>query len=258
MYCYKCGKKQPDSGRFCFHCGASLSDLDLDQGAPVSTHVSRQKDEDAKPSGRPEMSGHDNPRAESGDFESRPSAGSEGLSAGVHPWRRFFAHTIDVWAFGLAGSFAVGFLAYSLFPSSTESLNALFENPLVALALVYVVMIPIESALLASTGTTLGKALFGIRVLNSKGGLLTFNQAIERGVNRWARAEGLGLPIVSLVAYALAYGQLKKQGFTNYDRSLSVSVRHTVWSAGRAIMVFVATIVIFLIVIMVNAVLTEL
>jgi hypothetical protein len=225
VYCHRCGKKQPESAHFCFECGASLVSTDL-----LATEAEYRPNLGVTP---------DPSTVDSANFDMIRAVVSP------HPWRRYFAHFIDLLVFGTAGSFAVGLLLAAIFPNSSGDWIALFENPIVAILLVYLCAIPIEAALLSSTGTTLGKGVFGIKLSHNTGRLLSFAEALQRGCYRWFQAEALGVPILVLIANYFAYNTLTQKGITRYDEALSVNVTHTQWGPVRASIAIVVTLLTF-------------
>ena len=249
MFCQQCGEKQPKLGHFCFSCGAELLQCGA-ESEEISERSQRPNEirpqEPSNLESAPVQEMH-SPESESNEGLREPSI----LSGRPHQWRRFFAHFIDLWVFGLGGGFALGFLGYAILPEAT--MDAVFNNPLATLVLLYAVNIPIEAAFLASSGTTLGKGIFGIRVMHQSGRRLSFGEGASRAFERWWRAEGCGIPIVILFTMARAYGQLKSEGITGYDIDKEVAVSHARWTPLRAVIVTVSTVVVFAGVVLLNA-----
>lgn len=247
MYCYQCGKKQLDSSKFCFACGASLLQS---ESAGTASSESKQLSEIAR---RAKWEGSDI----AADTNQVPENAVK-PSSDTHPWRRYFAHFIDVLILGSVGSFAIGVLLYLLFPNHRADLDLLFKNPFVSVVLVYLAAIPLEAILLSTRGTTLGKGIFGIRVENMEGKLLSFFESLQRGFSRWLHAEGLGIPVVTLITNLSAYNTLTGKGVTSYDEALRVRVTHKKWGALRAIFAVLSTVLAFMAVSFMNAVQSQL
>lgn len=154
-----------------------------------------------------------------------------------HPWRRFFARLLDVTIAGeLLLYFGVGAFALvepeqgtAFFTFLTTKHGTKVEAILAVLATV-----PANAILFALTGTTLGKAAFGIRVLKD-GAPLSFRVALRREAVVWMRGEGLGLPIITLVANAAAYRRLRDTGTTTWDEASSFQVVHRPTSRGSVV-----------------------
>lgn len=106
-----------------------------------------------------------------------------------HPWRRYFARTLDLGLYGLALSavFSLGFHVpvEELSSAPVRLLLGWFAN---------LPMLLLEPVMLSLWGTTLGKALFGIKVLNPEGRKMSLRQAGERTMGVFAKGMGYGIP----------------------------------------------------------------
>ena len=141
-----------------------------------------------------------------------------------HPWMRYFARTIDIVLFSMGAGLVSGIML---------PLLGRFVN--VALLLILVISmwvfgwIFIESALLATWGTTPGKWLFGLTLRTARGTKLDFPTALRRTLKVWVRGLALGLPIVSLIALVIAYNRLKEKGETSWDAEGGFQVTRRSW-----------------------------
>ena len=72
-----------------------------------------------------------------------------------------------------------------------------------------------EATALSLFGATLGKALFGLRILSQSGQRLSWEEAFERTVSVYVR--GLWLGIVPAVPVLMACLHFKKRGRTRWD-----------------------------------------
>lgn len=135
-----------------------------------------------------------------------------------HPWRRYFARTIDIVLFSFGAGLVVGLIG------AVSGSGVL----LVILSIVAWVFgwIFIEAALLATWGTTPGKLLFGITLRTAQGTKLDFGTALGRAFKVWFRGLGLSLPIVSIVTLVMAYNRLKERGDTSWDADGGFQVTH--------------------------------
>ena len=122
----------------------------------------------------------------------------------VFPFRRCLARFTDYMIWGIATAFALSF----------ELGN--FASPSSLFYLSFAVYPLIEAALLCRFGATVGKKLFGLRIV-SVDGSLRFSQALKRscGVFVWGR--GAFFPAVSLIAPAVAFVVLIKRRKTPWD-----------------------------------------
>ncbi len=159
--------------------------------------------------------------------------------AGNHPWRRYFARIFDVYLFMLFGGFSLGFLAPSLFDGDGQSSRGTDQLlGLIGLA----AYVPVEAIMLSAFGGTPGRALYGIRLLPTRG-TLTFGAALNRSAAVWLKGMGLGIPIVSLITAITAYKKLKESGTTSWDASQGWTVSHAQLGTGRWIAIVVTWIV---------------
>lgn len=152
-----------------------------------------------------------------------------------HPWRRFFARTVDVAVLGLALFVGATFFVGFAFPENAAGFAKAIQNPIIAGIIIYVLWLPFEAMFLASAGTTPAKWLFGIRVLDSSGTRLSFGTALQRTFLVWIQGEGLGMPLVTLLTRIFAYRRLTKTGTTLWDESVNSVVTHRRWGFFRAL-----------------------
>ncbi|MHB1351421.1 MAG: RDD family protein [Desulfobulbaceae bacterium] len=170
-----------------------------------------------------------------------------------HPWRRFFARTVDVSTIGLALVFAAAFGIGYLLPEKAEGFVKSLENPIIAGFIIYFMLLPVEATFLATMGTTPGKWLFGIRVLRDDGTRLFFGDALHRAFLVWVQGVGLGIPLVSFITQLYAYRRLTATGTTLWDKSANSIVTHQRWGVIRSLMcVVVVVAVLFLLSILNN------
>ena len=145
--------------------------------------------------------------------------------ASPRPWRRYFARMIDTGLIWLALTVVVGFvIGFVVGPSGLWVFedDGLFPRVLVMGAL----MLPIEAVMLAWWGTTPGKAMLGLRVIDRHGARLSFGVALRRALRVWVHGLGLNFPLASLITLIVAHGKLTRQQVTSWDRALGSSVRY--------------------------------
>ena len=104
--------------------------------------------------------------------------------------------------------------------------------------------VAVEALLLATVGTTPGKAILGVFVTTADGKKLSFNQAWRRASSVYVRGRGLGA-----VMQWMGYRDLKTDGRTSWDESGNFLVKYKRLSAGRMLAgvaaPLVATLVLF-------------
>lgn len=138
------------------------------------------------------------------------------LSNKVSPWRRYWARIIDIFLF----SFLFGIIATFYFPS------VLKLNEFVLGVIILFFWIFIETILLASLGTTPGKWLLNIRVVDLNANKLNFSVSFRRSFNVWWEGLGLGIPLISLVTLIVSFNKLKNEGITKWDQVLQLRIRY--------------------------------
>jgi len=168
------------------------------------------------------------------------------LGGATHPWRRFFARTVDVTTLGLALLIGLVLFVGLLFPENAAGLSAAIENPMIAAIILYLLWIPCEAISLAFTGTTPAKWLFGIRVIDASGAKLSFGSALQRSFLVFLQGEGLGIPVVTLFTRVFAYRRLTKTGTTLWDASVNSIVTHRRWGFFRALFCVIVVIAVLM------------
>ena len=165
------------------------------------------------------------------------------------PWRRYFARKMDYLIFGGG----VGFVAAA---AGRENMIAQYNDFLVGIVLV-IVWTFVEAPLLAATGTTPGKFLFGLRVVRVGGGRPALVQAFVRAWMVLLMGLGLGIPILSLLTCVFSYQILEKYGRTSWDDAGNLRVQSSprawwvwllVWLVTALVLALVLVAVVFLMV----------
>lgn len=164
--------------------------------------------------------------------EGRPEAGHPSWGRGQdghHPVRRYLARLVDIGAFGLLGMAVLLLMLYALFPElGVRFTAALDSTPGRTLDLVLTVVLSslIAAIPLGLTGSTLGKWLFGIQVLDDDGQPLGVRRAVGREMRVLVQGLAFGLPVISLLALGLAYRRLGRRGRTHWDEAMDLRVRY--------------------------------
>lgn len=137
-----------------------------------------------------------------------------------HPWRRWSARITDNIAMGLLVMFCLG-LALSLLlgpPAATKVLeHELLNNQLTATMITLAMVVVPLAFLVGATGTTLGKYLFGVRVVTPHGRPIGFKRALVRELTIYAQGLALGIPLVNLITMGIAHKELTETGRAPWD-----------------------------------------
>jgi uncharacterized RDD family membrane protein YckC len=129
---------------------------------------------------------------------------------------------------GTFAFFLIGITLGVLNPTLVEPLSALDKpenriwGPMVGLLFA----IPMTALFIGLTGTSIGKWIFGIKVLNFEGAPIGIGQAFMRELYVFLRGLALGLPFFSLIALFLAYRRLANERITSWDQDLNTRVVH--------------------------------
>lgn len=116
------------------------------------------------------------------------------------PWRRYWARCFD----------------FSLYNTLVSLLIYDFQYRVIYVPiLTLIAMLTLEPLLLSMFGTTVGKAIFGIRVTDQEGNRLDYNSAIERTWTVMWEGEALRIPLICL------YFQYKSLDLAEQDIPLS-------------------------------------
>lgn len=137
------------------------------------------------------------------------------------PWLRFWARALDYLWFVFTITLLVQPLLLGKMQDMVSAPWARFMDTI--LLLLYV---PLESWLLATFGTTPGRALLRIQVRRLDGAVPTFRQALARSFQVFLKGLALGLPIVYFVAMAWWRLRLLHKGVTAWDEACETRVEH--------------------------------
>lgn len=152
----------------------------------------------------------------------------------VRPWPRFWARCIDYSLFSIP--FAWVF-------SSTVNLDpALANNGVFWSLLIAGAWIPVEALFVSTFGTTLGKRIFRISIIDERG-VPSFFMALRRSINVWWQGAGFAAPLISTIANIVAYFDLQKSGNSSWDRKLSLKAVQGDISTFRSVATGTATLI---------------
>ena len=159
-----------------------------------------------------------------------------------HPWRRFFARTVDTCTCGLISFMIVTSVYKSQGHRAHSDIELAMTNPIIAGIMLYIAWAICEAIILSLSGTTPAKWLFGIKVLRSDGGYLSLSESLERSLGVATKGMGLGIPFLTLATQLYCYFKLTKTGSTSWDSAAKSEVIHAKWSGFRATICVIFTI----------------
>jgi len=228
MYCENCSTEIKENDRFCGNCGTEVNINKESEEKKGDLSINEDENLSSKVEGVPD--------------ESRKFFG--GI---YHPWRRLGARAVDSIMVTIILQLSIKILLASSIVN-LEAIEKVSKSFFFMTVIGYVMLAPIEALFLSKFGTTPGKTLCGITVLNKYGEKLTYFEAFERNLMILLYAEGLGLhPLVSLVTRLVSYQKLTKSGTTFWDKDKYV-VNHKKWTDLRilgVLLIFVVFPIIF-------------
>lgn len=139
----------------------------------------------------------------------------------VSGWRRFGARMLDL----TATETLVGAVWYVVDPQSAVSAYHMITEPkniLVELIVVTLVNCAVAGTMVGVTGSSIGKHVFGIRVVGPDLKPLGVAKGIGRELKVWIYGLGLGIPILMPFTLITARIKLKKDRVSAWDRGRSI------------------------------------
>lgn len=131
------------------------------------------------------------------------------------PWPRFWARFLDIQLYG----WPVAIVLVVLFPNffSSEAFQGRQGDILIGLISLPFAL-AIDAVILSTTGSSVGKGLAGIFLATTYGTRLSLDQAFVRNAHLYARGMVLGIPILALFGYGVAFNDLRDNQSTAWDR----------------------------------------
>ena len=225
-YCSTCSEPAQNTMVMCAQCGArSFSDM------PHVTPASASPPEVIDDQIQPVNTGNINtlPPKFNGNASGVGVVPEGWLASPPTPWRRYAARMLDITFFGYLGFAVIGFVYYAVAPYSADKFFSIFSGPggtvldLVITALVGCVL---SGAVIGLSGSSLGKLLFGLMVVDNNGNKIGAVQGMQRDIAVYLRGLGLSIPLVSLFTLWIAYSKLKETGSTSWDTDKNCVVWH--------------------------------
>ena len=143
-----------------------------------------------------------------------------------HPWRRYFARMVDNTVLGAITGAVLGIVGYSIAPDATHRFFAVFKPPFgqyLDAILTALLVIPGNALMIGLTGVSLGKWIFGIRVLKD-GRPLGVWGALRRELAVWWFGLGAGVFLVSFLTMITCFNRLSHKGATKWDKEQRITI----------------------------------
>ena len=223
-YCSSCGEPAQNTMVMCAQCGTrNFSDM---PNIAASSAASAQAASNPAQS----LASSDYPASNmqaTGLIQGVVPAGW--LSSPPTPWRRYAARILDIITFGFLGFFVIGLVSYFIAPYSAEKFFEILSGPagnILDIILTTLIGCVLSGAVIGISGSSLGKVLFGVMVVDQNGNKIGAAKGIQRDLAVYLRGLGLGIPLVSLITIIMAYSTLKNKGSTTWDTDNDYKVWH--------------------------------
>lgn len=141
----------------------------------------------------------------------------------VFPWRRYLARMLDIYLVGLLFYL---FLVYFLRMSNLQAIDFYYKNPVLVIFLTAVATLLFNAFSFCATGTTLGKIIFGINILDENKQKLSFSQAAKREFYVLMHGLGFSIPILSLIMLVRSHRRLMLKKDTVWDEEMKCIVAY--------------------------------
>lgn len=155
-------------------------------------------------------------------------------------WRRFLARQLDTLTVVLFLSVIFVLILSILDEAETRFLEGPISQLLAGIVMIVLATIP-NAIILAATGRSLGKLIFGLRVSNAQGRPPSIGSALSREFQVTTFGLGLGIPILSLFALYQSYDDLREKGETAWDQDGEFTVYYRRSSIAHRILFLVGT-----------------
>lgn len=149
------------------------------------------------------------------------------------PWARYFARMFDSISMCFIFALPLNFLGIKVNYSIIEFL--------VIMPFISIFFEPFCYSLI---GTTPGKFLYSIKVLNKNGSKLSLKKALKRSLQVWIRGNGFNITLIVAITNFVSYRYYQKNKETPWDRNLNINYQIGKISNNRII---ITNVIIFLI-----------
>jgi len=81
-----------------------------------------------------------------------------------------------------------------------------------------------EPSVISIFGTTPGKALLNIRVVDDDGSKLSYGKVMGRNFSLWLNGLGMGIPIIAAITMIFSHNRLKNKKITSWDEKYKIKI----------------------------------
>jgi uncharacterized RDD family membrane protein YckC len=145
-------------------------------------------------------------------------------------WPRFWARLVDISIL----AYPVGMLLGLLFPSLMAlELNTRAGEIVIGIMALPVIMV-IDALLISLLGTSPGKAIVGLKVVDMQMRKLSTETALRRNLLVYFKGLFGGIPVLNLVGYVMGHNDVRDHGFTSWDEATDSRVIENGYNVARA------------------------
>ncbi|WP_426197264.1 RDD family protein [Massilia sp. DWR3-1-1] len=159
-----------------------------------------------------------------------------------NPWRRFFARMVDTWILTFAAGAIIGIPCIIFVPGFAEWLEQPGADTLLSWISTPFALLA-EAIVFGIFGSTIGKALLGVRVRTLGGEVPGFGAYLRRMPGVWWYGLGTGLPLITLFTCMSGYRCLGRGEPMAYDEGEFTVTASDMGSARTVVTVVVVALV---------------
>ncbi len=143
-----------------------------------------------------------------------------------YPWRRFFARMTDLFLCRIIWTAILG-LVFHVNLSSRSNTGQLIDSMIAVFILLF-----LEPLWLHLFGSSLGKAIFGLRIEYGEDRRLTYQEGLVRTWGVVSRGLGLNIPVYNIVRLWKSYIFCREKEVQPWDEYISYTIKDTKWYRG--------------------------
>lgn len=143
------------------------------------------------------------------------------------PWRRWAARLLDIYLNGSVMMFIFGTLFYIISPYAANDFFNLISSPggrILDIILTSFASLILGAFMIGIFGTTIGKLIFGIKIVDGKGKKIGITSGWKRELSVWVTGMAIGIPLISLFTMWSQKNKLEDEGSTSWDANRYVIV----------------------------------
>jgi uncharacterized RDD family membrane protein YckC len=138
----------------------------------------------------------------------------------IHPWRRFFARSLDLGLYSVL-VMTIGYYVFKI-SFSNDPLSNVLDTFFACL-----IMLVMAPRMLSTLGTSPGKWIFGLVVRDKSGDKLSFLGGFRRIFGVFSRGLGFSIPLYNLYRQYTSYKTCQAGQALSWDEGLSYRIKDT-------------------------------